>query len=60
MEQKDLAGLVRSGSASEARRLGELGLVAELGTASLLFIVEADSGKDDGVAARRQCAQRQR
>ena len=51
---------MRSGSASEARRLGELGLVAELGSASLLFIGEADSGKDDGVAARRQRAQRQR
>ena len=51
---------MRSGSASEARRLDELGMVAELGTTSLLFIGEADSGKDDGVAARRQRAQRQR
>ena len=48
------------GSASGAEQLGELRLVAELGTASLRFIGEADSGKDDGVAARRQCAQRQR
>jgi len=40
-------------------QLGVHWVVAELGMASLLFIGEADSGKDDSVAARRQRAQRQ-
>ena len=41
-------------------QLGVHWVVAELGTASLLFIGEADSGKDDGMAARRRRAQRPR
>ena len=41
-------------------QLGVHWVVAELGTASLLFIGEVDSGKDDGVAARRRHAQRPR